>query len=80
MLTIELSKHKTKGNKMNKQLTYGDLVDIALILNHEEISLMKSTKVLGDMTEILAIHKKEIKKVKLLRSKIHNMMESCYND
>jgi hypothetical protein len=74
MLTMEVSKHKTKGNKMNKQLTYSDLVDIALILNHEEISLMKSTKVLGDMPEIVAIHKREIKKVKLLRSKIHNMM------
>jgi hypothetical protein len=74
MLTMEGSKHKTKGNKMNKQLTYSDLVDIALILNHEEISLMKSTKVLGDMPEIVAIHKREIKKVKLLRSKIHNMM------
>jgi hypothetical protein len=65
---------------MNKKLTYSDLVDIALILNHEEISLMKSTKILGDMPEILAIHKKEIKKVKLLRSKIHNMMGECYHD
>lgn len=64
---------------MNKQLTYGDLVDITLILNHEEISLMKSTKILGDMPEIVAIHKREIKKVKLLKSKIHNMMGD-YND
>lgn len=79
MLTMEVSKHKTKGNKMNKQLTYGDLVDITLILNHEEINLMKSTKILGDMPEIVAIHNREIKKVKLLRSKIHNMMGD-YND
>ena len=65
---------------MNKQLTYGDLVDITLILNHEEINLMKSTEILGDMPEIVAIHKREIKKVKLLRSKIHSMMGECYHD
>jgi hypothetical protein len=65
---------------MSKPLTYSQLVDIALILNHEEISLMKSTKILGDMPEIVAIHKREIKKVKLLKSKIQEMMGSCYND
>jgi len=65
---------------MSKPLTYSDLVDIALILNHEEINLMKSTEILGDMPEILAIHKKEIKKVKLLKSKIQDMIGAKYHD
>ena len=65
---------------MSKPLTYSQLVDIALILNHEEISLMKSTKILKDMPEIVAIYKRDIKKVKLLKSKIQEMMGECYHD
>jgi hypothetical protein len=41
---------------------------------------MKSTKILGDMPEIVAIHNREIKKVKLLKSKIQEMMGECYHD
>lgn len=58
----------------NNSLTYSDLVDLALILNHEEITLKNSNKILSNMPEIVAINKKDIKKIKVLQSKIHNMM------